>query len=378
VVVVTTHPVQYQVPLFRALAADGRLQPHVVFLSRHGLDVRQDPHFDAAFAWDIDLTAGFESSFISNLREGSRPGGVASYVNPSLPSVIHQLAGDAVIFFGLRNPSSFAAWVSARRQGLRCIYRAESSALDERSWLKVRLAGMLIRQFDAVLPIGTANDRYYESIGVPRSRRYLAPYTVDNAFFRSRRVSRAEARGKLRLPMDDFVVLFCGKLVPWKQPDVIVKACARMRSARRTRVVVVGDGPLRASLVRFAQDHTIPLTMLGFQNQTEMSTAYSAADVLVLPSVREPWGLAVNEAMCCGLPVLVSDRVGASLDLVIPGENGEIFPVGDAPTLATQLDNLASNEDVRVSYAVASERLIDGWSIDATVEGIVRAVLTSS
>lgn len=372
---ITSHPIQYQAPLFRALAADGRIAPRVFFLSRHGVTARRDPGFDATFSWDVDLLSGYDSTFVPNLREHAEPGRLASYVNPSLITHLERCAPAAVVFLGVRNPSALAALAWARRRRVRCVYRAESSILEPRrarTWLLARPA---ITRMDAVLPIGTANDLYYHVLGVPERARHLAPYTVDNDFFTARAKGRDAARSQLGLPRDAFVVLFAGKFVPWKDPHLVVRACATLAGAVPVHALFAGDGPLRAALEQAAATASVPVTVTGFLNQSEMATPYAAADVLVLPSRSEPWGLVVNEAMCFGLPVLVSSRVGAHLDLVRAGENGDVFPPGDALSLAAALRRLAEDDSARRRYGERSRELVAGWDVSATVGGVVAGVL---
>ncbi|MCA1587116.1 MAG: glycosyltransferase [Chloroflexi bacterium] len=371
----TSHPIQYQAPLFRALAADGRIVPHVVFLSRHGLTARHDAGFGATFAWDVDLLSGYRSTFVRNLREHAPPGRPGSYVNPSLVRQLEQIAPAAIVFFGVRNPSALGALAWARVRGIRCLYRAESSILERRRAATRLLARAVLDRMDALLPIGTANDLYYDLLGVPERARHLAPYTVDNAFFTARDVGRDTARAALNLPADDFVVLFAGKLVPWKDPELVVHACANVAATMPVRALFAGDGPMRRKVEQTATAQRVRATVLGFLNQSELATAYAAADVFVLPSLAEPWGLVVNEAMCFNLPVLASTRVGAHLDLVRRGENGEVFAAGDAGALAGALRRLAEDPDRRRRFGARSRELIDRWDLAATVDGVVAGVL---
>src|SRR4051794_7252892 len=155
--VLAPHPIQYQVPLWRALAADGRVEPHVLFMSRHGLEQRLDPNFGASFAWDVDLLSGYRSRFLPNLREQGPPGGVMSYVNPGVVRALEQVDPAAILFLGVRSPTAALALAWAGRTGTRSLYRAESNALAGRSLRSLLLARTTLRAFDAVLPIGTAN-----------------------------------------------------------------------------------------------------------------------------------------------------------------------------------------------------------------------------
>jgi len=372
--VVTSHPIQYQVPLWRALTADGRVDLTVLYLSRHGVEERVDEGFGSSFAWDVDLLGGHRHMFVRNLREGVPPGAFASHLNPSIGRAMLETQPDAVLFSGLRNPSALLALLAAQRQKVCCLYRAESSVLEPHGHVALRVGGWLVRRTQAVLPIGTANDRYYDAIGYPRSRRFLSPYAVDNSFFQERAVDPRSARQRIGLDPRGLIVLYCGKLLPWKDPLLVVDACAAGGGSRPLHLLVAGDGPLRTRLERRARDFNVPLTCLGFVNQTEIPSIYSAADVLVLPSRREPWGLVVNEAMNLSLPVLTSDKVGAHLDLVRTDENGAVFHAGDGEGLARLLRRLSDEPELARTWGAASRRLIDRWNLEASVQGIVEAV----
>ena len=139
----------------------------------------------------------------------------------------------------------------------------------------------------------------------------------------------------------------------------------------------VGDGELRLELERFVSDQGFQrVRFLGFHNQTEISKAYVAADLLVLPSDYETWGLVVNEAMCSSLPIVAGDRVGSAVDLVRNGYNGYTFPSGDVPALAQRLAPLLSDAELRQRMGENSRKVISSWGLDETASGIVRAALS--
>lgn len=372
--ILASHPVQYQAPLWRELARRGVVAPEVIYLSRHGVETRRDPNFGVDFSWDVDLLSGYQSRFLWNLRERAAPGGAFSSLNPTVVAALREVGPAAVLFLGIRTPTSLAALAWARLHGVKTLYRAESSIMQLRSLRGLAVGAAVLRTFDAVLPVGTANDLYYQAAGIPERRRFLAPYSVDNDGFAARRVSRFAARGELGLGMDEFVILLSSKLVVWKDPLTLVEACGRLRAGARVRVLVAGDGPLRREFESRAAQLGVPLTMLGFVNQSRLSVAYSAADVLTLCSLDEPWGLVVNEAMCHGLPVLVSHAVGARLDLVRDGLNGSSFRAGDVGQLSALLARLLDADEIRSSWGAASTEIIRGWGLPQTAAGIEAGV----
>jgi glycosyltransferase involved in cell wall biosynthesis len=141
-------------------------------------------------------------------------------------------------------------------------------------------------------------------------------------------------------------------------------------------LVFAGDGPERSNLEGRATELGLAerVRFLGFLNQSQLPATYCAADLVVLPSKFEPFGLVVNEAMLCGLPVAISDRVGARFDLVRPNENGYVFPVGDVEALVGILKEILPDTARRASMGAAARQRMETWSPREYVDSVVRAV----
>lgn len=171
------------------------------------------------------------------------------------------------------------------------------------------------------------------------------------------------------------MVLFSGKFREVKCPLDLLRAFSELSDQVRTALVFVGDGPLRHDMEKFVQEQDLGhIYFMGFRNQMELPKFYAMADVFVLPSGFEPWGLVVNEAMCFGLPVIVSDQVGAGADLVREGENGYVYPVGDIDRLAAILERLLQDAGLRKQMGQRSAEIISSWNYDACVKGILKAM----
>jgi glycosyltransferase involved in cell wall biosynthesis len=196
----------------------------------------------------------------------------------------------------------------------------------------------------------------YESYGVPPSKCFFAPYSVDNDRFTGQakqlRPMRAAIRSEWGIAPDAFCVLFCGKFIPKKRPDDLIKAAIKPGMSPRGRglhLLFAGSGELgpalraQTNVTYDAEASGSPMpnlagkplaSFVGFLNQQEVSKAYVAADCLVLPSDHgETWGLVVNEAMASGLPCIISDRCGAAVDLGTAPSN-RVFPCGNIENLA--------------------------------------------
>lgn len=359
--VVATHPIQYQVPWFRALAASGSLRVRVCYL-RTPDESAEDPGFQRRFAWDVPLLSGYEWC-----RVGEDSG---------FWSVFRASRPDVVMVLGWNERGLLRAWCAARLQRIPLIVRGDSNARRARpGWVRF-LHRLLLSLPARFLVVGRSNADFYSRSGVPDSAMVHAPHFVDNAFFAERSAASSRLDPRLRWGVGaHFCILFAGKFEVKKRPGDLLKAIQRLPDALRARirVLMVGAGRLDAELRAEAAPLGELVIWAGFLNQTEIPVAYAAADLLVLPSDHgETWGLVVNEAMACGVPAIVSDQVGCANDLVRHGETGLVFPMGDVDALAGCIASLASDPERCRQMGDAARALVNREytierSVDATV-----------
>jgi glycosyltransferase involved in cell wall biosynthesis len=248
-----------------------------------------------------------------------------------------------------------------------------------KKYVKYLVLRALFSRLAGFLYIGTLNRAYYEHFGVPESRLFWCPYTVDNASFRryaeTLAPKRRELRGQWGVHDDRPLILSAGKLLAAKQPLLLLEAYRRVRQRRGCSLLIAGDGPLRGELEAEIRRSAVPdVHITGFLNQTEIPKAYAAADLLALPSRAEPWGLVVNEAMNFSLPIVVSDRVGCGPDLLTPGVNGEVFEHNSADGLEAALERCVSQPERLMKLGRASLERIREWGLAETVRGITQAL----
>jgi glycosyltransferase involved in cell wall biosynthesis len=379
VALVATHPIQYQVPWFRALGERPEVDPlvlyaHVPTASEQGVG------FGLAFEWDLPLLEGHRYEVLRNVAQPPALSTFAGCDTPEVGRVLQAHRIEAVIVNGWHTKSCLQALWASRRLGIPCIVRGDSNALRRRP-LAIRLVHrVLLRQYSAFLVVGQANRAFYRANGVPDNKLFHAPHCVDNARFAGQAAGLEPHRGDLRaawrLPADGCVLAFCGKLIPKKRPLDVLAALERIASGGPPlHVLLAGDGELRSACEQRARANRLPATFTGFLNQQEIARAYVASDALVLPSdAGETWGLVVNEAMACGRPAIVSDLVGCQPDLVLPGETGEVFACGDVDSLATAMGRMATDPGrVRVMGAGA-RNLVSSYSVEALVTGTLQAL----
>jgi glycosyltransferase involved in cell wall biosynthesis len=340
--IVATHPIQYYAPWFARLASSG-LALRVFYLWDFGVAARVDPGFRTAVQWDIPLLEGYEHEFVENRSRHPGTGGHFGLWNPALPGRVRAYRPEAVLLMAYNFASIAYFLLRWRSSEAPLLFRGDSHRLVPRRGLvaaaKQAAVAAVFRRFSAVLYVGSANRDYFLRHGVPEARLFHSPHAVDNErFFAARPAAEAEAqawRRSLGIPADHRVVLFAGKFEEIKRPLDLLTAFGGAR-LERASLLFVGSGPqeaaLRAAAARVADVHFAP-----FRNQSQMPATYAAADLLVLPSHAESWGLAVNEAMCMARPVIASDHVGCAPDLVIPYQTGLTFPAGDVDALRRAL-----------------------------------------
>lgn len=352
------------------------------YLTNHGVGSSYDPGFGRAIHYDVPLFGGYSHEFVPNRSLRPSPSTPLGALGLSLPARIRRAGIDAVLVHGYSNASHWLAYATAGLRGIPYMIRGDSRPDPSfASPLKVRtkraLVGPLVRHASACLAIGTENRDFYLAYGALPDRIFAAPYSVDHERFAAvgaeGRLRRRELLGGLGLDPKSPTVLFAAKLQPWKRPLDVVEAMDHLE--RRANLILIGDGPLRRAVVQMAERRPW-MRCLGFVNQGEIARWYGASDLFVLPSEREPWGLAVNEAMSAGAVPIVSDTVGCGPDLVAPGA-GWIYRTGDITGLAEAIAD-GIEPGVLASRREVSRRLAAEHGIDRTAQGIVvamRAVL---
>jgi glycosyltransferase involved in cell wall biosynthesis len=377
--VVASHVIQYQDPFFRLLAADPDLDVTVFYCSRAGAEVYRDADMQTSLRWDIELLEGYRHVFLRNF--GWRDG-YPRLINPGVMSAIARGGFDAVLFFlGWGTITSLLGIAACRIAGTPFFLYGDSSfPPPEDSW-RAKLRARFIRSIFALasgfMVSGTLNADYYRHYGGNPKRFFLLPWAIDNERFAS--ASRFEPgereamRAKFEIAPEQVAFVFSAKLVARKDPMTLLRAADRMHHRDRAAVVFLGHGELRGDLESFARERGLNVQFAGFVNQADLPKHYAMCDAFVLPSTYEPRGAVINEAMACGLPVVVTDRCGSLGDIVQEGDNAFVYPAGDADALARALDALM-NDDLRAHMGQRSREIIATWDYARGVEGVKEAL----
>ncbi len=383
---VASHVVQYSTSSYRKIAEDPRLDLLVAFCSMQGAESHIDPEFGVKVAWDVPLLDGYPWVLLPNRSPRPAVSGLG-LINPGLWKLIRDGKFDAIYPCGYNFASAWIAILAAKRFGVPILLSSEAYGLRSlRNWevqskwrlqLKRLRARLILSLGDAFLALSSGAAAHLKELGLREDRVFLARYEVDNDWWKARadEVNREAVRRDWKIPPSSPVVLFCAKMQKWKAPHDLLEAFA-LANHPDSYLVFAGEGPLRNSIEERARALGISdrVRMLGFVNQSQLPAVYCAADLLVLPSLYEGFGLVVNEAMLCGCPVVISDCVGAKYDLVREGENGHVFPARNVSALAEILRNDLSNREKLSRMGAAARKRMETWSPREYVETVATAV----
>ena len=380
--IVVSHPIQYYVPLYRRLAQRNEVAIKVFFTWHAGEAPVHDRGFDAPVAWDIPLTSGYEFERVPNVACDPGTHRFLGLCNPSLVDRVNAWGPDAVHMTGWAWASHLRALHAFQGRGLPILFRGDSHLLDApergpRWWIKRALLRRVYTWPKIFLVVGAANRAYFEAFGVKEDRLYPCPHSIDvGRFAEPAAALEAEAaqwRNQLGIAENCRVLLYAGKFERKKRPLELMRAIAAIGDPGIV-LVLVGAGELESDVNALAASDPTHFRVLPFQNQSRMPVVYRLGDLFVLPSAYgETWGLAVNEAMACGRPALVSNRVGCAVDVVDPS-CGRVFPWNDSSAMIEAVQDLTSSRDMLRNMGAAARQRAWAFDVARTEAGVLSAL----
>jgi glycosyltransferase involved in cell wall biosynthesis len=286
---------------------------------------------------------------------------------------------DVVILGGWDEPTYLLLWICGVVQRQKILFWVESTMNDTpRTGVIEKYKRLLLSRASACIVPGKRAFTYCQQLGHPGDRIFIAPNATNRAFFREEADRLLPVRQDLRREEElrGLVILFVGRLVePLKRVSTLIKACGQLeRSGKKLSLLIAGDGSESRSYQELGRlEGLSDVRFLGTLEHKTLCRYYAMADVLVLPS-QEVWGFVLNEGMEFGLPLVVSEGVGAGPELVREGENGFVIPVGDTAALAKVLETLAKDEALRHRMGQASRSIIEKFSPENWANGVMQAI----
>jgi len=361
----------YRIPLFNCLAADSGVDLHVIFLSENDPSLRQ---------WKVyKEEIRFSHEVLPSWRR--RVGRFNVLLNGRVMDALRQANPQAILCGGYNYIASWQALIWARIRNVAFLLWSESNRYDARGGLAVveLLKAEFLRNCDGFVVPGRSAKEYLTAHNIRSDRIFTAPNAIDNDLFCSlAQATRQDATAvRRRLDLPSRYILFVGRLVPEKGVFELLRAYATLDQSLRERVglVYVGDGPCRVELQKQASTVTDgAIRFPGFAQREQLPAYYALAEMFVLPTYTDTWGLVVNEAMACGLPVIVSRVAGCASDLIQENWNGLLIPPKDISTLQSAMANLAARPDLCANMGAHARQHIAQYSPGAWSEAIADVV----
>jgi glycosyltransferase involved in cell wall biosynthesis len=356
--IVITHPIQYHAPLYKHLAADGRFELKVFFLSDRGARPYYEKFAKKVIQYDNPILEGYAHTFMKQGTPKSWWQKRTEFVNFQLPQQLREFAPDGIYLHGYENPSILWSMVMCRLWGIPLLLRGENEDLIPRPLWKrlVRETYLLwiLRQFDAFLYIGTYNKRFYLKRGIPEKKLFSVPYSVDNGYFMPGSPAeleriREKVRSKYGVDAATRLFIYTHKLRQTMKPlDAVQAYCLLPETALRgSALIMCGDGELREQCEEIARGKKgAKIFFTGYISQAELKEHMLASDVMINPA-QEPWGCSTNEGLASGLAMISSDQVAGWPDMVTEA-NGFVYRCGDVRGLSELIRKMAELPGERI------------------------------
>jgi glycosyltransferase involved in cell wall biosynthesis len=382
-----SHPIQYQAPLLKYLAENLSADLEVLFISNMSVLGYQDIEFGREVKWDIPLLDGYKYRFLKTWGDK----GTLSFWFPLCPSLFKVLKEGNYDYIWIHGWGSFnhlMALFFAKLLSIKILIRGESGmhlpkgGLVKRT-IKFCLLKIIFCLVDKFLAIGTSNANFYLFFGVDRRKIFMMPYAINNDYFYGQSLffknEVSKNKNSHNIMDDSPIILYVSKLTKRKNIldllDAYEKLLIKMPGNNVPYLMVIGDGELKNALLQMVRLKNLNrVHFLGFKNQSELPIYYEMCDVFVLPSSAEPWGLVVNEVMNHAKPVIVSDEVGCSSDLIFDGLNGYIFENHNTQDLADKLYKILASTQVKNSMGKESLEIISKWGFREDLVGLRLAI----
>ena len=376
-IIIEKKPTQFDVPLYDYLSRKASFNLMVYYTQTHiGTDDLFDPEIQRVPAWDH---LGSCEYFRKDLKK-----------DETVKAVVDEIAGfhpDLVIFCGYF-PVFHAklAWL-LKKKGCRIGLRSDntmphSNFSGVKGVVKKQILPSWLKLYDTWHPVGSLARQYLEKISAAKRPTYFFPYNVDNDWFAREstrhRQERDVLREKIGFSPDDRIVLGIMKWNDREDPLTLIDAFVWLRKrCQNARLILVGDGPLRDVVHAKTECLRKNIFLPGYISYSGLPKYYGISDVFVHPAVHECWGVSVNEAMACGLPVVAAGGVGSGTDLIVEGITGATYPNHDSESLFNKLMLMMKDHELLVAMGRAAQQKISGWSYEQTQREFERALETN-
>jgi glycosyltransferase involved in cell wall biosynthesis len=373
IVGVFPEPTSYRAPLFDIIAARADIDLLIAYAAQTV----------AGRTWEVDIR--HPHVFLSGFR---LPGALKVLrheypITPGIVGILEHNRPDVVVVSGWSTFGAQAAIIWCRVRRVPYVLVVEShDYVPRRAWRRVvknLVVPRIVRSAAGVLVTGSLVRASMIARGAGDKQIQIFANTIDVADFKSRADALAAKRSELRtflgIRNHDVAVVCVARLVEDKALDTLIRAAAA--AGPPVVAVLVGEGAEQQRLEELASHLGVRVVFTGVVDWNRIIEIYVASDVFALVSRHETWGVVVNEAAACGLPLVLSDHVGAAHDLLEVGQNGLLVPPDDVSATARALRELAADETMRLRFGQRSRQIMEEWGYARSVQSFVTLVETA-
>lgn len=324
-------------------------------------------------AWAPEKPSNCSSEVLPGLSTSWLPIRLQNCINKNIAPILNAHDFDALIVHGFYDSTAvLQAQRWAGKNNCPVFIRTDANLAGQQKrplkfMVRKTLLRHLVRRTAGMLSIGTQNRKYYQALGASPDKIFPASWEIDyqmlDKFVEEAAEKRDEIRRQLGIPQDQMVIVSVGRLIKRKGFQNLIRATSHLKDHTKLQVhlIIAGDGPYQVRLQELVQELDAPVTFTGNLNRKQVIEILVAADVFALVSSSEPWGLVVNEAALCGLPLVLSEEVGAAADLCKPGVNGYVIPPEDQSSINDALKQVLSNTKARKQMGIESKIRLQEW-----------------
>ena len=282
---------------------------------------------------------------------------------PEVFKLIKEFKNDIIVVGGYATPTGMAAILYLRAKKIPFYLNCDGGFISNDGLIKKKVKTFFIGSANYYLSTGVGADKYLMHYGAKKEKIYHYSFSSLRKDDIEVKVKTRDDKVSLRKELgiiENNMVVFVGSFIHRKGIDILLKACKDMED---TAVVMVGGSDISGYKEIISEKLKIHIHPVGFKNKEEIKKYYQAADLMVLPTREDIWGLVINEAMAKGLPVVTTNCCLAGLTLVKNGENGYIVPVEDIEATKAAIEKVFEGNNV-VEFGKKSLEKIRGYTIE--------------
>jgi glycosyltransferase involved in cell wall biosynthesis len=359
----------YRIPIFEGISNHPLIDLTVFFCAKSH-KIRE---------WEIIHSEKYKYKFLSGITIEFRD--IVYHINYNIIPIILRKQFDVVIIGGSSDFTTQIAFILSKLVGTPIILWSEGidNSKGRIGKMVSPIFNYIIKHSNAIIIPGTVSKDYHMRVGAPQNNIFIAPNIVDNDYFITQSAFFKQTKVQIKKEMkveEKKIIIFVGQLIKRKGIDNLIQAVNKLNKTGDIILLIVGNGPLRSELediCKVLKNQNVFFT--GWIDENEKVKYYSIADIFVLPTLFDVWGLVVNEAMCCGLPVITTTTAGCAFDMVFDGENGFVVKPDDNNELAKAIKKILENPIERDRMGERSlDIIINKFNKELCVNGFIAAI----